>query len=79
MRQLTIRRVPELLGERLDAMSRRSGKSLNTLVLELLSEALGVKERSERLRQYVSWDADDVREFEALLKAQRQVDATLWR
>ena len=79
MRQLTIRRVSEPLGKKLDELSRRTGKSINTLVLEVLSEALGVKGRSARLKKYISWTADDVREFETVLKAQRQVDEAQWR
>jgi plasmid stability protein len=79
MRQLTIRNVSEPLGKRLDELSRRTGKSVNALVLELLNGALGVKGRRDRLKSYVSWTADDVREFEQALEPQRQVDEGLWR
>lgn len=79
MRQLTIRNVSDSLGKKLEDLSRRTGKSINTLVLELLNGALGVKGRSARLKRYVTWSADDVREFGEALEPQRQVDEALWR
>jgi hypothetical protein len=79
MRQLTIRNVSDPLGKKLDELSRRTGKSINTLVLELLNGALGVKGRGARLKSYVTWSANDVREFEEALEPQRQVDEALWR
>ena len=79
MRQLTIRNVSEPLGKKLDELSRRTGKSINSLVLELLTSSLSVKGRGARLKKYVTWSANDVREFEAALEPQRQVDESLWR
>jgi hypothetical protein len=79
MRQLTIRNVSEPLGRKLDELSLRSGKSINSLVLELLSSALGVSGRRARLARYVTWSQEDGREFDGQLRAQRQVDKALWR
>ena len=79
MRQLTIRNVSDPLGKKLEELSRRTGKSINTLVLELLNGALGVKGRSARLKSYVTWSPSDVREFDEALEPQRQVDEALWR
>ena len=79
MRQLTIRNVSDALGKRLDELSRRTGKSINTLVLEVLADALGVKGRAGRLQRYATWTQADAREFDDAVKAQRQVDEALWR
>jgi hypothetical protein len=79
MRQLTIRNVSDPLGKKLDELSRRTGKSINSLVLELLNSALGVKGRRARLKSYVTWTAADQREFDQALEPQRQVDEALWR
>lgn len=79
MRQLTIRNVSDPLGRKLEELSRRTGKSINALVLELLNGALGIQGRRARLKSYVTWSADDVRELDEALKAQRQVDEALWR
>ena len=79
MRQLTIRNVTAPLRKKLDELSRQTGRSINALVLEVLSDALGVKGRKERLTRYVTWTATDARDFDDSLKAQRQVDEALWR
>ena len=79
MRQLTIRNVSDPLGKKLEELSRRTGKSINSLVLELLNGALGVKGRRARLKSYVTWTAADLREFDQALEPQRQVDEALWR
>lgn len=79
MRQLTIRNVSDRLGKQLDELSRRTGKSINTLVLETLSSALDVKGRPERLKGYATWSEADAREFDDAVRAQRQVDEALWR
>jgi hypothetical protein len=79
MRQLTIRNVSDRVGKKLDELSRRSGKSINTLVLEMLDSTLGVKGRAERLRSYVTWSEEEAGEFDRALKTQRQVDEGLWR
>jgi plasmid stability protein len=79
MRQLTIRKVSAPLGRKLDELSARTGKSVNTLVLELLDAALGTKGRRDRLRSYATWSPADAREFEAALAPQRKVDEDLWR
>jgi hypothetical protein len=79
MRQLTIRNVSDPLGKKLDELSRRTGKSINSLVLELLNGALGVKGRRARLKGYATWTAADQREFDQALEPQRQVDEALWR
>jgi hypothetical protein len=79
MKQLTIRNVSTSLGKRLDELSDRTGKSVNTLVLELLDRALGVNGRRERLMEYVTWTEEEGREFDENLKAQRKVDKSLWR
>jgi plasmid stability protein len=79
MKQLTIRNVSTALGKRLDELSHRTGKSVNTLVLELLDQALGVNGRRERLKAYVTWTEEEGREFDEHLEAQRKVDRSLWR
>ena len=43
--------------------ARERGESLNTTVLRLLRDAVGLDARRERLRRYVGWTADDLGEF----------------
>ena len=72
--QITLRNVdPELL-QRLCAVSAERGESLNSTVLRLLQDAVGLDARRDRLRRYVTWTADDLSEFTDALRAQRIVD-----
>ena len=62
----------------MDTISRAKGKSVNRLVLEILEAAVSVDERRERLKRYVTWTEQDLREFEEILEAQRTIDDELW-
>jgi len=77
-RQLTVRGVPDEVGLRLDTISKAKGKSVNRLVLEILEAAVSVDERRERLKRYVTWTEQDLREFEEILETQRTIDDELW-
>ncbi len=76
--QLTLRNVDAALSKRLRAISAERGESLNSTVLALLRQAVGVDARRERLHRYVTWTPDDLRRFNALLNEQRVVDERDW-
>lgn len=78
-KQLTIRGVSDEVGQRLESLSRARGQSVNALVLELLSAALGVDDRRRRLARYATWTPEDLAEFNEALAAQRTIDDPLWR
>ncbi|HVR08708.1 MAG TPA: hypothetical protein VMW75_11735 [Thermoanaerobaculia bacterium] len=78
-KQLTIRGVSEEVGNRLKSVSQAKGQSVNSIVLEILTTALGVDERRRRLARYVTWDHQDLAEFNEALAAQRSTDDPLWR
>ena len=79
MKQITVRGVSPVLAKRLESLARAQGKSVNTLVLEILSAAAGVSERRERLARYTTWTSQDLKEFEHALTTQRSVDKELWK
>ena len=72
--QITLRNVDPELSRRLRAISAERGESLNSTVLRLLKDAVGLDARRDRLRRYVTWMADDLSEFTDALRAQRIVD-----
>ncbi len=74
MRQLTIRKVSRELAAALDELSERTGQSVNTIVLDVLEEALGTRGRRARLQRSADWSAAEARDFEKALRSQRQVD-----
>ena len=77
--QITLRNVDPELSRRLRAVSAERGESLNSTVLSLLKDAVGLDARRERLRRYVTWTADDLAEFTDALRAQRVVDERYWQ
>lgn len=77
--QITVRNVEPELSRQLRAISAERGESLNTTVLRLLRDAVGLDARRERLRRYVGWSGDDLEEFNTALRAQRVVDEHHWR
>lgn len=78
-RQITIRHPSPELSRRLKALAEVSGESLNTTILRLLEDALGVEARRERLMSWATWSETDAAEFDEALRQQRVVDDELWR
>ena len=78
-RQLTIRNVPAEVGKRLDRLSRERGESLNTVVVGILTESVGVDARRARLERYATWTEDEAAVFGEALASQRVIDDDLWR
>jgi plasmid stability protein len=70
-KRLTIRGVPEEVGQRLEGLSRARGQSVNTTVIEILGTAVGVDERRCRLARYATWTPEELTEFNEALAAQR--------
>jgi len=77
--QITIRNVSQELAERLRALSKARGESLNATVLHLLRDAVGIRQRCDRLARYATWTGEDQRAFEQALGEQRVVDEEKWR
>ena len=83
MRHLSIRHVPPELARALDDEKRRRGISLNQVVLDLLSQAVGLgkaRRRSNGLRRYAgTWTQEEFEEFEKAIEDFEQIDEELWR
>ena len=60
-------------------MSRARDESLNTTVVRILTEMVGVDARRARLERYATWTAEEVAAFNDALAPQRVIDADLWR
>ena len=70
-KQLTIRGVSEEVEHRLKSVSRARSQSVNATVLEILTTAVGVDERRRRMARYMTWNQEDLVEFNEALAAQR--------
>jgi plasmid stability protein len=81
MRNLTIRNVPDDLGEALDKEKNRRNVSLNRTVIDVLSQSLGVGlPRSNGLARLAgTWTAEDLRTFEENIAPFEMIDDEIWR
>ena len=77
-KQLTIRGVPEEVAARLSRISEEQGQSVNSTVLAILRDAVGVHERRGRLQRMATWTDQDLMTFEEALAGQRVIDHELW-
>lgn len=78
-RQLTIRNVPDEVARRLDRLSDERGESLNTVVVGILADSVGVEARRARLERYATWTDAEATAFDELLVSQQVIDDELWR
>ena len=83
MKTMTIRRVSPRLAKALEHEKRRRGASLNTIVLDVLEEGLGVKDRGRRrnglARLAGTWSQGEFERFETAVAVTEVVDPELWR
>ena len=77
--QLTIRTSDPELHERLKALAAARGVSLNTLVVELLSQAVDANARRRRLLRYATWSDEDLEAFDRATEGQREIRDEDWR
>jgi hypothetical protein len=83
--QLTVRSIGARLRAALEREAQRRGQSLNKTILALLTERLGLADAAgtveyDDLDELAgSWTKAEADRFEEALRAQRQVDAKLWR
>lgn len=81
MRSLTIRNLPDEIAFALEDESRRSGRSLNQTVIDLLGRSLRVRvSRPNGLGRLAgSWSEKERQEFDAVVGHFDQIDSALWR
>ena len=77
-RQITIRNVAPEIAARLKDLAATRGESVNSTVLYILGQALGINERRKKLERYATWEEEDRRRFEEALRSQRTIDEKLW-
>ncbi|MEA2238368.1 MAG: hypothetical protein QOC81_3092 [Thermoanaerobaculia bacterium] len=70
-KQMTIRGISEDVATELHRLSRERGRSVNTLVLEILGRAVGIEARRERLAHYATWTPEDLAQVQDAVAAQR--------
>lgn len=83
MRYVTIRNLPSAVADALEKEKLRRGKSLNQTAVELLAEALRVREGtaiSNGLAELAGgWTDREFRAFESAVALTEQIDEELWK
>jgi plasmid stability protein len=82
MKAITLRNIPEQLAKRIEERARRSRKSLNQTVIEILDERTSVNKQQlyHDLDHLVgTWAEDEAKAFNTELEAQRGIDPELWK
>ena len=82
MKAITLRDIPDPIAKRIEHEAKRTGKSLNKTVIDLLAEGTG----SSKSRTYHDldhligiWTDEEADEFDRLLKEQRTIDPEMWK
>jgi hypothetical protein len=82
MKHVTVRNIPRQVAEALNRERRRSDRSLNQTVIDVLSRGLGLSQHGPRrngLAQLAgTWTDDDLRRFEAAVAPLEAVDPDMW-
>lgn len=86
MTTLSIRGIDEETARLLKEAARKTGTSVNSRVLELIRQGLGLEQGAGRGAQYRdldhlagTWSEEDQGAFEAATAAFEEVDEELWR
>ena len=87
MKQITIRRIPDEVKKTVQKEAAQKGVSLNKAIISLLERAMGSKAPEKKKRVLYNdldhlaglWSREEAAEFDKNLKAQRNVDAELWK
>ncbi len=85
MTQITLRGLEPELEEEIRKMARRSGKSLNRVILDMIYQYTGFRKKEEKspaesLRALAGgWSEEDTSQFLHSIKSCEQIDEEMWR
>lgn len=85
MTQITIRGMDPEMEQEIRRMARKSGKSLNHIILDMIYQYTGYKKREKKspadsLRKLAGgWNEKKASEFLETIKSCEQVDEEMWK
>ncbi len=87
MKQITLRSIPDEVKKTVLKEAAQKGVSLNKAIIALLERAVGGKQPEKKKRVLYHdldhlaglWSREEAASFDKTLKAQRKVDAELWK
>ena len=85
MAQITLRGMDSEMEQDIRKMARKSGKSLNRVILDMIYEHTGYSKRkkvppADSLKNLAGgWSEKDASEFLESIKSSEQIDEEMWR
>ena len=82
MSQITLRGLDPQIERDIRQIAKKTGKSLNQVVLEMLGKSAGSRKRSpaDSLRKLAGgWTENEASEFNDAIKICEQIDEEMWR
>jgi hypothetical protein len=85
MTQITLRGMEPALEQEIRKLAKKSGKSLNHVILDMISQHTGFNKKSkgpaaESLRKLAGgWDEEYAHKFMASIKSCEQIDEEMWK
>ncbi len=82
MSQITLRGLDPKTEHELRRIAKKTGKSLNRVLLEMISKSAGTEKKppADSLRKLAGgWTENEASEFNEAIKICEQTDETMWR
>ena len=85
MSQITIRGIDPAVERKIRRMAKKSGKSLNHIILDMVYQATGLKKQDKKpaahsLKKLAGgWSEKDALEFLESIKSCEQIDEEMWK
>lgn len=85
MATITLRGIDEVVSGALKEKARREDVSVNTLLLRILKESLGIEKKRRNVlyddldHLAGTWNAEDLKEFENATAVFERVDEDMWK
>jgi hypothetical protein len=85
MTQITLRGIDPEIERKIRMMAKKSGKSLNRVVLDMIYQYTGFNRKAEKPRAKSlkklagGWSVKDAAEFKESIKLCEQIDEEMWK
>ena len=84
MSQITIRGIDPAIERKIRGIAKKSGKSLNRVILDLVYQSTGLKKQDKKPASHSlielagGWSEKEASEFEESIKSCEQIDEEMW-
>lgn len=86
MKAMTVRGVNPDMAEKLQALAKKQGKSINQVILEIIQKSLGLSKEQKYTRLhddldhlFGQWSQEEFDRIQGKIDAERTIDKELWQ